>query len=130
MFSLYKVLSKPVVAAYGTRRALALTYLYSLPFVVPFTLMPMLQQDWGAARVTPLGWAAVIYLIFFATMATSHLHQYSLKHMPSTKVAIFFNLQPLFAAIFSVSFGFEKLSYTFLAASALIFASLVVFRVK
>ena len=47
MFSLYTVLSKPAVASYGTRRALALTYLYSLPFVVPFTLMPLLQQDWG-----------------------------------------------------------------------------------
>lgn len=129
-FSLYTVLSKPVVAAYGTRRTLALTYLYSLPFVVPFTLLPMLEQDWGAGRVTALGWAAVLYLIVFATVGTSQLHQYSLKHLPSTKVAIFFNLQPLFAAIFSVALGFERLSWGFLIASALIFAGLVVFRLK
>lgn len=127
-FALYTVLSKPLVLRHGPNRVLALNYLISLPFLLPFTLLPALEQSWAGDGITPLGWGALAYLVLFATIGTSHLHQYSLKHLPSTTVAVFANLQPVFAAAASVALGFEQLSSTFYLSAALIFLGLLLFR--
>ena len=127
-FALYTVLSKPLVERHGTHRVLATTFVLSLPVVIPFTIMPSLSQRWSSDAISPLGWTAIIYLIVFATIGTSHLYQYALKRLPSSRVAIFANLQILFAAFFSVLLGFEQLSGTFYLSAVLILLGLFLSR--
>lgn len=124
----YTVLSKKMVEEIGTRKTLTLTYICSIPIVIPFTFMPALEQQWE--RVSGTAWLAIVYLILFATVFTVQLFTYALKHLSPTTVSVFVYVQPVVASVASVFILGEVLSQNFYFATVLIFSGLMIFMFK
>ena len=122
-WSLYVVLSKPVVEKLGTSRTMGLVFLFALPMAIPLTILPALTQPWG--KVSTQGLASVAYIILGGTFLGYIVYQFALKKLPASAVAPFSYVIPIVVSIFSVLLLGETLSPQFFTAAALIFAGLV-----
>ena len=127
-WSLYIVLSKPLVMRIGTVQTLSLVFVIGIPLALPLTIISTITQPWHS--VTPLAYASVASIILGATFAGMLCYQFALKKLPASVVALFSYTIPVIVAVFSVFLLGETLSPIFYAASSLIFIGLLVARVR
>ena len=125
-WSYYSVFSKGVVKEFGTRRTMTLTFIFSIPLIVPITLVPALNQPWGDVSLT--AWSAAMYLIVFATVGSIYLFTFSLRKLSSTTASVFIYLQPVIASVMSVVILKEVLSVNFYISAAMILSGLLLFQ--
>jgi drug/metabolite transporter (DMT)-like permease len=123
-WSIYIVVSKPVVESLGTTGTLTLVFLLGLPLALPLTIFPAISQDW--AGVSPLGCWSIAYMVFAGTFAAYMFYQAALKRLPASVVAPFSYTAPVSATVFSVLLLEEVLSPLFFIAALLIFSGLVI----
>jgi drug/metabolite transporter (DMT)-like permease len=123
-FSLFIVLAKPVLQELGVIRTISAAYILSLPFTLLICTRPALAQDWSS--ISTLAWGSIWYLIIGATVVAYLSHQYALKRLPATLVAITAYSQPLIAVLFSVWLWGEQPSAIFYFASGLILTGLLI----
>jgi len=127
-WSLYIVLSKPLVERVGAIGTLTLVITLGIPLALPLTILPAIAQPWR--EVTPLGYASIAYIVLGGTFAGLLCYQFALKKLPASMVALFSYTIPVIVAVFSVVLLGETLSPVFFAAAALIFAGLLIAHVK
>ncbi len=125
-WSLYIVLSKPLVERIGAVRTITLVFVIGLPLVLPFTIFPALAQPWH--RVTPVGYASVAYIVLGASVVAYLFYQFALKKLPASAVAPAAYATPVLVAIFSVLLLGETLSPAFFVAAALVLTGLIIAR--
>ena len=65
-------------------------------------------------------WAVVVYTAIFATAIAFIIQTWSQAHMTSTKVAVILTMEVVFAAIFAVIFGGERLTLHIALGGALV----------
>lgn len=123
-WSLYVVLSKPVVERIGSTGTLTLVFSLGLPLALPFTILPALNQPWD--QVTSLGFYSAAYLVLGGTFGAYLCYQSALKHLPASLAAPFAYTQPVLAAAFSVILLRETLSTAFYISAGLILLGLAV----
>jgi len=119
-WSLYTVLSKPLLVRYDgmtvTTWTIVAGTLFCLPaFAVPGAVPPL-------ASIRPEVWAALFYLAVGTSAIAYPLWLYALRHLDATKVAIATNIQPILTGILSWIFFREQFTPTFLCGAALILA--------
>jgi drug/metabolite transporter (DMT)-like permease len=127
-WSLYVVLSKPVVEKLGTSRTMGLLFIFALPLSLPLTIPGALAQPWG--RVTQTGIASVAYIIIGGTFLGYLCYQFALKKLPASAVAPFSYTVPIVVGAFSVPLLGEAFSPRFFSAAALIFAGIILAQLR
>ncbi|MBN1199296.1 MAG: DMT family transporter [Bacteroidales bacterium] len=118
-YSLYLVLLKPLLVKYHTVTILKWVSFFGFLFVIPVSAKSMLDIsftgfDWYA-------WIALFYIIVITTFLVYLMINYSLNVLTPTAVSYYTYLQPILAAVSSVSVGMERITLPKVVAAVLIF---------
>ncbi|BDG05781.1 DMT family transporter [Anaeromyxobacter oryzae] len=77
------------------------------------------------ARLSPAGWAALLYLVVFTSVVAYLLYYWSLARAEASRVAIWSNLQPVLTALLAWGLYGDRLTGPFLAGGAMVLAGVV-----
>lgn len=69
-------------------------------------------------------WAAVVYMVVFASIAALWVQTWAQAHMPATRAAIVMTMEPVFAAFFAVWLGGENATARMLVGGALVLTAM------
>lgn len=116
-FGTYVALAKLYVRIYGPRVATGLI------FVIGSLPLAAVVRDFSI-RADATGWAAMIYLILFATGLAYLLYFYGLRKLPIGAGTALFYLKPVLAPLFAAAVLGERLSAHLFAGAALVLLSL------
>lgn len=92
-------------------------FVLGLPFSIHAGLSP------AVFRIAPL--AVLFYLAVFGTVYAFLLQSYMQKYTTASHTALIFSLEPLFAAVFAVIIGGERLDAHVIFGGALIFGGII-----
>lgn len=73
---------------------------------------------------TPADWAAVLYMVVFASILALWVQTWAQAHMPATRAAIVMTMEPVFATFFAVWLGGESLTSRMVVGGALVLAAM------
>lgn len=118
-YALYLVLIKPLVARYHTSTILKWVSFFGFIFLVPFSVKPMMGFHFS--QMTLQVWLSLAYIIFLNTFLAYLLINFALKHVTATTVSYYTYLQPVLAAVTSVSIGIGTVTIPKVIAALLIF---------
>lgn len=104
-FSIYLVISKPLLQRYPTLPVITWTMLFGALGVLPFGAGDLMAH---AAGVSAGGWVGLVYIAVFPTVGTYFLNAYALRRAPSSVVAIYIYVQPVIAATMAALFLGER----------------------
>ncbi len=119
-YSLYLVLLKPLLVKYHTVTILKWVSFFGFLFVIPISARSML--DISFANFDWYAWSALFYIIVLTTFLVYLMINYSLNILSPTAVSYYTYLQPILAAVSSVSIGMERITLPKVVAAVLIFA--------
>jgi drug/metabolite transporter (DMT)-like permease len=120
-WALFTSLGRPIVAAVGARRAIALSSAVALPFIAPIAGAELLLRGIDPGRaVEPATIGAVAYLGLGATAVGWSAWYRGYAAAPPRLAAGVLFLQPLVAALLGVGLLGEVVDASFLAGAALL----------
>lgn len=108
-YSLYLVLSRPLLEKYPPLSVVAWLFTWSLPVTIAVVGLPVfpplatLQSPPHADFAIPV-WLAIAYLVAGPTVGTYYLNLYALRSVSSSTVALFVYLQPFITTAAAVFF--------------------------
>ncbi|MEI7896546.1 MAG: DMT family transporter [bacterium] len=123
-YALYLVLIKPLVGKYHTTTILKWVSFFGFIFVFPLSIKPALEINFAAITVT--AWLGILYIILLNTFLAYLLINFALKSVSATVVSYYSYLQPVIAAIMSVTIGQGGLTIQKMLAALLIFSGVYV----
>jgi len=103
----------------STSAAIVAGTLLYLPFGIAFSDLHRF------ARLSPLGWASLGYLVVLTSVVAYLLYYWSLARAEASRVAIWSNLQPVLTALLAWAAYGERLSAPFVAGGAMVLAGVV-----
>lgn len=127
-FSFYTVHGRRVVATMGGMRAVALAFVFGIPFTLPLLAWGAARQDWGA--VSWKGWAALTYMLVAGNLLAYSLHIYALSKLTAGRVAVFTALQPAIGIGVALLAGEDRASGPLLAGAAVALAGVVLVQFR
>ena len=116
-FSVYTVLGRGVLRTMGGLKAIAWSFVLSVPVMLPTTAVGAVRQDWGA--VPWEGWVAFAYMWVFASVVCYRLHVYALERLKAGQVAAFTALQPAIGISIAILAGQDRLTWPLVAGAVL-----------
>jgi len=123
-YSLYLVLSRPILAHYRALTFTAAVFRYGAVFIVLVAIPDLLRFQ--PSRVPPLAWACMAAVILLCTVIPYLLNAWALARTHASRVAFYVFLQPLIATALAIPILGEALSFKAAVAGLLIFAGLAV----
>jgi drug/metabolite transporter (DMT)-like permease len=119
-YAIYLVIIKPLMTRYRPVIVVRWVFLFGLIMVLPFGWQEFNTIDWSLFQ--PADYTAVAFIVICCTFFTYLWNIYALKVLSPSTAGAYIYLQPLFAAIISVIWLGETISWVKLAAAALIFS--------
>jgi drug/metabolite transporter (DMT)-like permease len=123
-YSLYLVLSRPILAHYRVLTIVSRVFVYGAPPILIFTLPALLR--FSPAAVTPISWASLAGVVLVCTVVPYVLNSWALARTGASQVAVYVFLQPLIAATLAIVVLKETLTLRTVVAGLLILAGLAV----
>ena len=123
-YSLYLVLSRPILTHYRVITIVSHIFLYGAPPILLFTAPALLRFAPGS--VSPRSWASFAGVVVLCTVVPYVLNSWALARTGSSKVAVYVFLQPLIATALAVAILRERLTARTVLAGVLILAGLAV----
>jgi len=116
----FTLLGRRLTARYGAVRTSGTAVLYGTLAFLPFGL-------WGLASFDPRpvsawAWGGILYMAWLTAALNFVLWYWGVKHLSPAGVAVFSNLQPLFAALLAWLLLREALTPSFWVSTALVLA--------
>lgn len=127
-YALYLVLVKQLMAKYHQLTIMRWMFTLGLVMVLPFGINDLHAIEW--ATFTPIVWFAVMYVCVFATFGTYLLNVTALSVVNPSVVSIYIYLQPLVAAVISISLGQETLTTVKIVSAVFIFIGVYLVSTK
>ena len=118
-YALYLVLSKPLLARFGTRRVVTLLFAYGSVLMLPFAAWWLVHENWAAISLR--GWLTLAIVVLGPTMGAYLLNAWALKHAESSFVAVYTYVQPVLASALGAMFLGETIRGVVVIAAVLIF---------
>lgn len=118
-YGLYLILVKRLMERYDAFSFVNWIYLIGFLMVLPFGWDEVRAIDWNSFDGGI--WWKTGFVIVISTFLTYLLNLWSMKTLRPVTVAVFIYLQPLFAAIFSISLGKDSLSLVKMISALMIF---------
>ena len=116
-FSIYLVISRPMLARYKTITVITWTMVFGALGVLPFGVRDLTTH---APMLSVSAWLAMAYIALFPTVGTYFLNGYALRRAPSSLVAIYVYVQPVIGALLAATFLGERPTVFVGAGGALI----------
>jgi drug/metabolite transporter (DMT)-like permease len=120
----YTILGKNLVRKYGALRTTAYALASGSAIYFPFGLYFALKYDYS--QVTPGAWGSVLYMALGLSVLVYVLWYWLIKHVEISRVAVYHNIQPIWAATVAYLFLHESLSPDFLIGGTLIVAGVLI----
>lgn len=117
VYSLYLVLSRPLLAQHGAVPVLAALFGWGVVMVVPFTGVTLNAAPNEA-------WAALIFLVLGPTIGSYGLNLFAMRTVPASTVALWIYVQPLVTAVLAVPLLGETPTPIFVVAGVLTFVGM------
>ena len=127
-YSLYLVLSRPILKHYRVATFTATVFRYGAILIVLVALPELLRMKWSA--VTPGAWACVLAVIVLCTAIPYLLNSWALARTHASHVAFYVFLQPVITTALAMMFLGERPSTKTALAALLIFLGLGVTLVR
>jgi drug/metabolite transporter (DMT)-like permease len=121
-YSLYLVLSRPVLARYHFVTFTAAVFRYGAVLIVLAALPDLVR--FAPGQVSALGWASLAGVILLCTVIPYLLNAWALARVHASHVAFYVFLQPFVATILAILVLGEELTAKTVLAALLIFAGL------
>jgi drug/metabolite transporter (DMT)-like permease len=121
-YSLYLVLSRPILAHYRALTFTAAVFRYGAVFIVLVAIPDLLRFQ--PSRVPPLAWACMAAVILLCTVIPYLLNAWALARTHASRVAFYVFLQPLIATALAIPILGETLSFKTVVAGLLILGGL------
>ena len=118
-YSYYLILIKKLTNKYHPLDFIKWLFLFGSFMVIPFGYQELTIVDW--TNLPNYIWFSVIFVILFATFGTYFLNPLALTNLKATTVSTFLYLQPIFAGIFAIIMGSDRLDIIKVSAATLIF---------
>ncbi len=119
-YALYLVMIKPLIGKYHTTTILKWVSFFGFLFILPLSARQSLEINFSA--ITLPAWLGILYIIFLNTFLAYLLINFALKSLSTTVVSYYSYLQPVIAAIMSVSIGQGSITLPKIVAAGLIFS--------
>jgi drug/metabolite transporter (DMT)-like permease len=117
-YGTYLVIVRPLAARYDPVALLALMFIAGIPMVAPLGV-----AAWaGAPPLTTTGVLTLAFLVAVPTVGAYTLIQTALKTADASLVAVYVNLQPLFAALGAWALLGEQVSWRTVGCGAIVLA--------
>ena len=121
-YSLYLVLSRPVLAHYRVVTFTAAVFRYGAILIALLAIPELLRFD--ASRVPALAWWCLAGVVVFCTVIPYLLNSWALARTHASRVAFYVFLQPLISTVLAIAVLGEALTPKTVVAALLIFAGL------
>lgn len=126
VWSLYTVLSRPMLTRYSALKLTALAMATGTPFIVLFSIPQLLAQDWAA--VSWQGWLALLFSGSLAIALAYVIWNLGVSQVGGARTAVYSNLSPVIAAVFAWLTLGEAITAFMVAGAALIFLGIYLTR--
>ncbi len=127
-YGYYLIIVKKLMNKYHAFTFVKWIYLVGLLMVLPFGWEGFQIVDWTAV---PIGiYWKISFVVFCSTFLTYLLNLLSMKELSPTIVAVFIYLQPLFATVFAIGLGKDRLDSIKIISAALIFSGVYLVTLK
>jgi drug/metabolite transporter (DMT)-like permease len=123
-YSLYLVLSRPILAHYSVLTVVSRVFLYGAPAILLFAAPAL--AGFSPSAVTPGSWASFAGVVVLCTVVPYALNSWALAHTGASRVAVYVFLQPLIASALAVLILKERVTPRTVVAGSLILAGLAV----
>jgi drug/metabolite transporter (DMT)-like permease len=123
-WAVYTVLGKPLVAAHGPIAATSWTLISGTVLLLPIGVPPSVQVPY--AKLSPVAWGAVAFLIFLTSVVSYLCWYYALRELEPSRVAVFSNLQPVATSIASWFLFGERITGRLLLGGGLVICGVLV----
>jgi len=127
-YSLYLVLSRPILARYDVLTIVSRVFLYGALPILLFTAPVVASFD--PRPVTRLSWMSLAAVILFCTVFPYAANSWALARTHASRVAFYVFVQPVIASVLAVAVLGETITARTVVAALLIFAGLAVSLVK
>jgi len=118
-YALYLVMVRPLMKSYHPMTVIKWVFLLGLLPVIILGWDQIQLIQWGT--FTSGAWWALIFVVFFVTFCAYLFNTIALREVHSSVVGAYIYLQPILAAIISISIGKDELSLHKVLAAAFIF---------
>jgi drug/metabolite transporter (DMT)-like permease len=125
-WSLYTVLSKPMLSRYSALKLTALAMTTGTPFIVLFSIPQLLAQDWAA--VSWRGWLGLFFSGSMAIALAYIIWNSGVSKVGGTRTAVYSNLSPVIATIFAWLTLGETITAFMVVGAAMIFLGIYLTR--
>jgi drug/metabolite transporter (DMT)-like permease len=127
-YGYYLLIVKKLMHKYHAFTFVKWIYLVGFLMVLPFGWEEFQIVDWAAVPIS-IYWK-ISFVVFCSTFLTYLLNLLSMKELSPTTVAVFIYLQPLFATIFAIGLGKDRLDSIKIISAALIFSGVYLVTLK
>ena len=120
----YTILGQSLVRKYGALRTTAYALASGSAIYFPFGLYHAVKFDYS--QTTPAAWGAVVYMALGLSVLAYVLWYWLIKHLEVSRVAVYHNIQPIWASTVAYLFLNESLSPVFLVGGALVLVGVLI----
>lgn len=124
LYSVYLVLSRPLVQKYGALVVTGWVFGWSALEILPYSAPVLLTTEWAALPMSV--WAGVAYIVLGASVVSYLANAYALRHVSASTVAVFVYLQPVVTGLAAGKMLGTRPGWQVLTAAALIFSGVAV----
>jgi drug/metabolite transporter (DMT)-like permease len=114
----YTVFGKPLLHKYGSLTVTAYALLIGTLAYLPIGLYPAVKFNYAAVPLS--AWLSLLYIAIMTSVIAYSIWYWALARMEASKLAIFQNLQPVFATILSVIMVSENFGLDFYLGGAMV----------
>lgn len=125
-WSLYSVLSAPLLRVYSPLRVTALSMAFGTIPLLFVGAPALLEQDWG--RVHLMGWAGLCFSFILAIVVAYIIWNIGVRRLGGARTAIFNNLTPVIASLIAALVLNEAITPLKVLGAVVIFAGLYLAR--
>ncbi|MBI4670693.1 MAG: DMT family transporter [Chloroflexi bacterium] len=126
LWSLYSVLSAPLLKRYSSLSLTALSTLFGTIPLVILSIPALLAQPWPS--VSPGGWSGLLYSAIFAIVVAYVIWNIGVQRIGGARTAMYNNLTPVIATLAATVFLSESLTVLKIAGAIVIFVGLYLAR--
>ncbi|MFI5196324.1 MAG: DMT family transporter [Chitinophagales bacterium] len=119
-YAIYLVMIKPLMYRYRPIIVIRWVFFFGFLFVIPFGWPQFSAINWSLFTFND--YLCVAFIVVCVTFFTYLWNVYALRVLSPSAAGAYIYLQPIFAAIISVAFTGEKLTWVKLVATVLIFS--------
>jgi drug/metabolite transporter (DMT)-like permease len=119
-FGIFLIIVKPMMTKYKTTTVMKWIFLYGTLLVLPFGWTEFNAIEWNRFDTTI--WLLTAFVVIGTTSLAYLFNTYALKNLSPTEVSVYIYLQPLFAVLFAILLGQDRLQSAHMWSAILIFS--------